>query len=102
MQPFAAYFQQASELSTQLKSIKDICFLHHIRELGGYIFTFIASLDTTTEVPEMVYNITCDNEPLHALSEIPPAVIADYGIFISYVEAWTNGGELHESLRHDD
>lgn len=102
MQPFAAYYQQASELSTQLKTVKDACFFHHIVHHDGFIFTCIASLDTQKGVPEMVYNITCDTEPLYALTEIPAPVLADYGIFISYVEAWTNGGELHESLRHDD
>ena len=50
----------------------------------------------------MVYEITCDEQPLRALTEIPAPVMADYGIFISYVEEWVNGGELHGSLRHDD
>lgn len=68
----------------------------------GYIFAFIASLDTSGAEPQMVYNITCDSQPLQALTEIPPPVLADYGIFVSYVEEWVKGGELHESLRHDD
>ena len=86
----------------QLKAIQNDCLIHHIFTHGGYIFTFYASLDISNEAPGMVFNITCDNEPLHALTEIPSPVIAEYGIFISYVQEWKNGGELHESLRHDD
>ena len=87
---------------TQLKIVKDLCFFHHIRHHEGFIFAFIASLDTADGEPRMVYEITCDEQPLRALTEIPAPVMADYGIFISYVEEWVNGGELHGSLRHDD
>jgi len=50
----------------------------------------------------MAYNVTCDNTPIYALSELPPAIIAAYGLFVGHVEGWKYGGELHESLRHDD
>lgn len=87
---------------TQLKTVKDSCFFDHITTHAGYVYAFIASLDTTEPEPKMVYNITCDGEALQALAEIPAPVLAEYGVFVSYVEAWANGGELHESLKHDD
>jgi hypothetical protein len=66
------------------------------------IFTFVASLDTSNNSVRLTYDVTLNNEPVRLLAELPPTVLADYGIFISRVQHWENGGEMHESLRHDD
>ena len=101
MQPFAEFSLTASNLLSQLKTVKDSVCFHEIQQNGDYIFAFIATLDTSEEIC-MAYNVTCDNTPIYALSELPPPMLAAYGLFVARVEEWQNGGELHESLRHDD
>ena len=101
MKPFAEFSLQASQLLSRLQTVKDSVCLHEIQPHNDHVFTFIATLDTKGE-PTMAYNVTCDNTPIYALSELPPAIIAAYGLFVGHVEGWKYGGELHESLRHDD
>lgn len=102
MKSFVDLSQQALQFSSQLKTVKDLACQHQIHPHDEHVFTFIATLDTNGESPVMVYNVTCDNTPIYALSELPPTVLAAYGIFVGHVEGWKYGGELHESLRHDD
>lgn len=75
--------------------------LHAIQPYEEHVFTFIATLDTSAEI-KMAYNVTCDNTPLYALSELPAPILAAYGLFVAHVEDWKNGDDLHESLRNDD
>lgn len=82
--------------------LKDSVIRFHTVEDDGAFYAFVASLDTSGDVPRITYDVTLNNEPVRMLSELPPAVHAEYGLFISRVQQWENGGKLHESLRHDD
>ena len=67
------------------------------------IFMFVASLSVPNpEDMDLVYEVTCNKEPVRMLAELPMPVLSAYGTFYARVEDWKNGQELHESLRHDD
>jgi hypothetical protein len=99
---FSEVFRKASELLSQLQTVKDSIVTYQTLGYDEQIFTFVASLDTSNNSVRLIYDVTLNNEPVRLLAELPPTVLADYGIFISRVQHWENGGEMHESLRHDD
>lgn len=82
--------------------VKDSVLTYHTVEHDEQFFAFVASLDTSDNSPRLIYDVTVNNEPVRMLADLPPPVIVDYGLFISRVQHWENGGEMHESLRHDD
>lgn len=85
-----------------MQLVKDSVLIYHTVELNEQYYAFVASLDTSENIPRLIYDVTVNNEPVRMLNELPLSVIVDYGLFISRVQHWENGGEMHESLRHDD
>lgn len=99
MRPFSEIHQQAQQLSVALTKVQDEAVIYFVQHLDGHVYTFIASLSAQKGVVGIEYEITKDNLAVQALKELPTEIMASYGIFLSNVEEWKNGGELHESLR---
>lgn len=100
---FSDVSQKTSKLLSQLQKLKDSVVQYQIERHDDSVYAFVASLDTTNlENPHMTFDVTCNTEPVRFMTELPSVILAAYGIFISRVQEWENGGELHELLRHDD
>jgi hypothetical protein len=76
---------------------------YHVESLDGEVWSSVASLDMTgTDKPRMTFDLTRNGEPTRLFAEVPAEIIAVHGEFIRHVQDWEQGGELHESLRHND
>lgn len=101
IRPFSELRQKALKFSQQIQELQDEALTHKIITSGDDTYAFIASLGVGRDV-QMEYEITRNAEPVYGLKELPVDILASYGLFITCVQEWVNGGELHESLRQDD